>query len=85
MPETGHRTQRLLNRAVWDTSPAAGVVRRFAVTGLDEAFCRSGRRRGLVVGALGEDGPGESRARRVCSGFSMKTWRSAGGGAPVPP
>jgi len=50
------RTQRLLNRAVWDTSAAAGVVRRFAVTGLDEAFCRSGRRRGLVVGALDETG-----------------------------
>ena len=31
------RTQRLLNRAVWDTSAAMGVVRRFAVAGLDEA------------------------------------------------
>jgi hypothetical protein len=50
------RTQRLLNRAVWDTSEAVGVVRRFAVAGLDEAFRRSGRRRGLVVGALDETG-----------------------------
>jgi SRSO17 transposase len=49
------RTQRLLNRAVWDTPAAMGVVRRFAVAGL-EAFCRSGRRRGLVVGALDETG-----------------------------
>jgi SRSO17 transposase len=32
------------------------VVRRFAVAGLDEAFRRSGRRRGLVVGALDETG-----------------------------
>lgn len=50
------KTQRLLNRAVWDTSVAMGVVRGFAVAGLDEAFCRSGRRRGLVVGALDETG-----------------------------
>jgi hypothetical protein len=44
------RRQRLLNRAVWDTFAAMGVVRRFAVAGLEEAFCRSGRRRGLVIG-----------------------------------
>ena len=31
------RTQRLLNRAAWDTFAAMGVVRRFAVDGLDEA------------------------------------------------
>ena len=31
------RTQRLLNRASWDTFAAMGVVRRLAVTGLDEA------------------------------------------------
>ncbi len=40
------RTQRLLNRAVWDTVAAMGVVRRFAVAGLDEAARRSGRRAG---------------------------------------
>ena len=34
------RTQRLLNRAVWDTFAAMGVVRRFAVAGLDEAARR---------------------------------------------
>jgi SRSO17 transposase len=50
------RTQRLLNRAVWDTSAAMGTVRRFAVAGLDEASFRSGRRRGLVIGALDETG-----------------------------
>ncbi len=43
----------------WDTFAAMGVVRRFAVAGLDEAAPRSGRRRGLVIGALDETGPGE--------------------------
>jgi SRSO17 transposase len=47
-------TQRLLNRAVWDAFAAMGVVRRFAVAGLDEAARRSGRRGGLVVGAIDE-------------------------------
>jgi len=34
------KTQRLLNRAVWDTCAAMGVVRRFAVAGLDQAARR---------------------------------------------
>jgi SRSO17 transposase len=46
------KTQRLLNRAVWDTAAAVGVVRAFAVAGLDQAACR----RGLVVGAVDETG-----------------------------
>jgi hypothetical protein len=50
------RTQRLLNRAAWDTFAAMGVVRRFAVAGLEEAARRSGRRGGLVIGALDETG-----------------------------
>jgi SRSO17 transposase len=50
------RTQRLLNRAVWDTFAAMGVVRRFAVAGLDEAARTAGRRRGLAVGAVDETG-----------------------------
>ena len=50
------RMQRLLNRAAWDTWAAMGTVRRFAVAGLDEAARRSGRRRGLVIGALDETG-----------------------------
>jgi SRSO17 transposase len=53
---TPERTQRLLNRAVWDTFAAMGEVRRFAVAGLEEAARRSGRRRGLVIGALDETG-----------------------------
>jgi SRSO17 transposase len=51
---TPQRTQRLLNRAVWDTFAAMGVVARFAVAGLDEAARRGGRRRGLRVGAIDE-------------------------------
>jgi SRSO17 transposase len=48
------RTQRLLNRACWDAFAAMGVVRRFAVAGLDEAARRCGRRRGLRIGAVDE-------------------------------
>jgi hypothetical protein len=51
---TPDRTQRLLSRAVWDTFAAMGVVRRFAVAGLDEAARRTGRRGGLAVGAIDE-------------------------------
>jgi hypothetical protein len=40
---TPQRTQRLLSRAVWDTFAAMGVVRAFAVAGLDEAAGRAGR------------------------------------------
>jgi hypothetical protein len=50
------RMQRLLNRAVWDAFTVMGVVRRFAVAGLDEAACKTGRRRGLAVGVLDETG-----------------------------
>ncbi len=41
------KTQRLLSRAVWDTFAAMGVVRRFAVAGLDEAARKAGRVMGL--------------------------------------
>ena len=51
---TPDRTQRLLSRAVWDTFAAMAVVRRFAVAGLDEAARKTGRRRGLAVGAVDE-------------------------------
>jgi len=70
------RTQRLLNRAVWDTSAVMGVVRRFAVAGLDEAARRPGRRGALVVGALMRPGsksraaprPGSSDPYLGCAG-----------------
>ena len=60
---TPDRTQRLLNRAVWDTWAAMGVVRRFAVAGLDEAARKTGRRRGLAVGAIDETGQVKAGAR----------------------
>ena len=53
---TPDKTQRLLNHASWDTFAAMGVVRRFAVTGLEEAARRRKRRRGLVIGAIDETG-----------------------------
>jgi hypothetical protein len=37
---TPDRTQRLLNRASWDTFAAMSEVRRFAVAGLEEAARR---------------------------------------------
>ena len=52
---TPDRTQRLLNRAVWDTVGVMGQVRRFVVAGLGQAAVRK-RRRGLVIGALDETG-----------------------------
>src|SRR6266487_5508051 len=49
------RTQRLLNRAVWDTLAAMSQVRRFVAAGLDAAANRK-RRRGLAIAALDETG-----------------------------
>ena len=63
---TPDRTQRLLNRASWDDTAAMAEVRRFAVSGLEQAARKAGRRRGrLVIGALDETGQekkGESTA-----------------------
>ncbi|MQA24080.1 MAG: IS701 family transposase, partial [Micromonosporaceae bacterium] len=52
---TPDRTQRLLNRAVWDTLAAMSQVRRFVAAGLDAAARRT-RRRGLVIAVLDETG-----------------------------
>ncbi len=60
---TQDRTQRLLSRAAWDTFAAMGVVRRFAVAGLDEAARKTGRRRGLAVGAIDETGQAKAGTR----------------------
>src|SRR5262249_36733324 len=56
-------TQRLLNRAVWDTRAAVGGGRRVAGGGLDEAACKSGHRRGLAVGAIDETGQVKAGSR----------------------
>ncbi len=63
------RTQRLLNRAGWDTFAAMAVVRRFAVAGLDEAARRGGRRRGrLRIGAIDET----SQVKQGCATAGVK-------------
>src|ERR1700704_4820406 len=54
---TPDKSQRLLNRACWDEAKAMARIRRFAVSGLQEAARKTGRRRGrLVIGALDETG-----------------------------
>jgi DDE superfamily endonuclease len=57
---TPDKTQRLLNHASWDTFAAMGVVRRFAVAGLEEAARRGKRPGGLVTGAIDETGQGKA-------------------------
>jgi len=74
---TPDRTQRLLNRAVWDGVAAMGVVRRFAVAGLDEAAIRLGRRRGLAVGALDETG--QEKQGTATAGVQRQHMGCAGG------
>jgi SRSO17 transposase len=63
--KTPDKTQRLLNHASWDTFAAMGVVRRFAVAGLEEAARRGRRRRGLVIGAIDETGQ-EKQGAATC-------------------
>jgi hypothetical protein len=70
------RTQRLLNRAVRDTFAAMGVVRRFAVAGLDEAARRGGRKGGLVIGALDETG--QEKAGTATAGVQRQYLGCAG-------
>ena len=70
------RTQRLLNRAAWDTVAAMGIVRRFAVAGLDEAAARAGRRR-LAVGALDETG--QEKKGQATAGVKRQHMGCAGG------
>jgi hypothetical protein len=79
---TPDRTQRLLTRAVWDTSAAMGVVRRFAVAGLDDAFWRSGRRRGLVIGALDE--MGQEKQGQATAVVQRQTWAARGAKRKLP-
>ena len=70
------RTQRLLNRAAWDTFAAMGVVRRFAVAGLDQAAARARRRR-LAVGALDETG--QEKKGQATAGVKRQHMGCAGG------
>jgi SRSO17 transposase len=72
---TPDRTQRLLNRARWDTVAAMSQVRLFVVGGLCAA-ARRGRRRGLVVGALDETG--QAKAGTATCGVKRQYMGCAG-------
>jgi SRSO17 transposase len=72
---TPDRTQRLLNRAVWDTVGVASQVRRFAATGLDATAGR-GRRRGLRIAALDETG--QAKAGSATCGVKRQYMGCAG-------
>ncbi len=73
---TPDKTQRLLNHARWDTVAAMGVVRRFAVAGLEEAARRGKRRRGLVIGAIDETG--QEKAGQMTAGVKRQYLGCAG-------
>jgi SRSO17 transposase len=70
------RTQRLLNRAAWDTFAAMSQVRQFAAAGLDAAARRGGRRGGLVIGALDETG--QEKAGEATAGVKRQYMGCAG-------
>ena len=73
---TPDKTQRLLNHASWDTFAAMGVVRRFAVAGLEEAARRGKRRGGLVIGAIDETG--QEKAGEATAGVKRQYLGCAG-------
>ena len=74
--QTPDKTQRLLNHASWDTFAAMGVVRRFAVAGLEEAARRGKRRGGLVIGAIDETG--QEKAGEATAGVKRQYLGCAG-------
>ena len=74
--KTPDKTQRLLNHASWDTFAAMGIVRRFAVAGLEEAARRGHRRRGLVIGAIDETG--QEKAGEATAGVKRQYLGCAG-------
>jgi hypothetical protein len=73
---TPDKTQRLLNHAVWDTVAAMGVVRRFAVAGLEEA-ARRGKRRGRP-GDRAIDETGQEKAGEATCGVKRQYLGCAG-------
>ena len=73
---TPDRTQRLLNRASWDTFAAMSQVRRFAAAGLEEAARRGRRRGGLVIGAIDETG--QEKAGEATAGVKRQYMGCAG-------
>jgi SRSO17 transposase len=71
------RTQRLLNRAAWDEAAAMRAVRRFAVTGLDQAAARRRGRRPMAVGAVDETG--QEKHGTATAGVKRQHMGCAGG------
>jgi SRSO17 transposase len=74
---TPDRTQRLLNRAVWDSLAVMAHVRRYVVAGLDGAAAECGAAAGLRVGALDETGQ-EKKGIATC-GVKRQHMGCAGG------
>jgi len=73
---TPDRTQRLLNRAAWDTFAAMSQVSLFAAAGLDAA-ARCNRRRGaMVIGAIDETG--QEKAGEATAGVKRQYMGCAG-------
>ena len=62
---TPDRTQRLLNRAAWDTFAAMSQVHRFVAADLDAAARRNRRRGRMVIGAIDETGQVKAGTRTV--------------------
>jgi SRSO17 transposase len=70
------RTQRLLNRASWDTLGAMSEVRRFGAAGLAGAARRGRRRGGLVIAAVDETG--QEKAGECTAGVKRQYLGCAG-------
>ena len=70
------RTQRLLNRASWDTLAAMSEVRRFGADGLAEAARRGRRPGGLVIAAIDETG--QEKAGEATAGVKRQYMGCAG-------
>lgn len=74
---TPDKTQRLLNRAVWDAPAVMSQVRRYVVAGLDRAALQAGTVTGLRVGALDETG--QEKKGSATAGVKRQHMGCAGG------
>jgi SRSO17 transposase len=70
------RTQRLLNRASWNTLAAMSEVRRFGAAGLAGAARRGRGRGGLVIAAIDETG--QEKAGEATAGVKRQYMGCAG-------
>jgi SRSO17 transposase len=73
---TPDRTQRLLNRAAWDTFAAMSQVSLFAAAGLDTAARRNRRRGAMLIGAIDETG--QEKAGEATAGVKRQYMGCAG-------